>query len=97
MNKIVLGLTVAAIAAFCSIAPATAQGSSEEVKELQAFCHALVDSGTFPDLVFGECMAFNAMSEEGFKVALCGYLRDNGLLEDEGFDSFSQCVQNIDY
>ena len=62
-----------------------------------AFCTALVESGAFATLNYGECISFNVTSDEGFTAHYCDFLREEGLLGLEGFDSYSDCIRNLSF
>ena len=68
------------------------------IQAVQAFCSSIVGTGAFETLNFGECMSFNVVSLEGFRTHFCDALREGalGTLEDYGFDSYSDCVQNLE-
>ena len=78
-------------------APPPASNNQGANAELLQFCADLIDSGTYPALVLGECMSFNITSYQGFKAHLCDYIRSNDLWEDFGVTSYSDCVRNVEY
>lgn len=59
------------------------------------FCAALIESGIFASLNYGECISFNVTSDEGFTAHFCDMLREEDLLGAEGFDSYSDCIRNL--
>lgn len=81
------------------VAPALAQDSNNQGAnaELLEYCTALVASGDFPGLNFGECMSFNRTSEHGFTAHFCDLLREQDLYEDFGVTSYSDCIRNISF
>lgn len=79
--------------AVAAAAPApAAQGGNGGVLE---FCTALIASGVYPTLNFGECVSFNSTSEAGFKTKFCDFVRETGSYADYGFTSYSDCVRNF--
>ena len=79
------------------LAPAAvAQEGGAQGQELKEFCIAQIESGEFGPLNLGECMSFwRAIDEPGFAAHLCDAFRENDLLDDFGFDSYSDCVRNL--
>jgi len=76
--------------------PPSAPGQNGSNAQLLAFCESLITSGDYSDaLTFGRCMAFNNTSIEGLATQTCQALRGEGLLEDYGFASFSDCVTTL--
>lgn len=75
-------------------APALANGTNAQDTNgpLLDFCYGLIESGNFPDLNLGECMAFNLTPDPGFKALFCDYLRETGQLEEAGV-TYSQCIR----
>ena len=69
----------------------------DNIQAVQEFCSSIVGVGQFADLNWGECMSFNVVSEEGIRAHICDGLREGGLgtLEEFGFDSYADCVQNL--
>lgn len=58
------------------------------------FCVFLMSLEQFEEMNLGECMSFNSVSEDGFAPHGCDALREFGLLDDLGYDSYSDCVRN---
>ena len=100
MGSGALALAASLLAAPAFAAPAAPPSTSNNQganAELLQFCADLIDSGTYPALVLGECMSFNITSYQGFKAHLCDYIRSNDLWEDFGVTSFSDCIRNVEY
>ena len=79
------------------VAPiAVAQDEGPKGQELREYCYGLIESGEFGPLNLGECMSFNeTMDRAGFAAHICDAFLELGLLEDFGFDSYSDCILNI--
>lgn len=79
--------------AMAAVGPSpVAQDGNGEVLE---YCTALVASGRYPTLNFGECVSFNSASDAGFKTKFCDFVRETGSYADFGFTSYSDCVRNF--
>ena len=72
------------------------RGVSNTIAETQ-FCKDLVEEGGVPWLSVGECIALNNSTDEerhNWWVHVCHNWRDEGLLDDLNYSSFSQCVHD---
>ena len=75
--------------AFAAPNPPTDNGNAA----LFAYCSDLM--AVYPDLPLGVCMSFNlTQGTYGFVPQICHELEGRGLLDDYGFESFSDCVRN---
>lgn len=84
---------MAAPAPFAGTAALAAPSGPGVNAQLLADCHELMDE--FPDLPLGVCMSFQlSQNTYGFVPHVCAYFEDTGLLELNGFESFSDCVRN---
>jgi len=101
--KVIRALTVASILLAATAPGANAEGdpgaTRDYIQAVQAFCSTIVGTGAFETLNWGECMSFNVVSEDGFITHFCDALREGGLgtLDDYGFDSYNDCVQNLEF
>ena len=97
---VAISLATASLAAPTSPAvagPAPAGGGQGANAGLLQFCYDLIESGTYPELVLGECTSFNLTPDPGFKAHLCDYIRSNDLWDDFGVDSYSDCIRNVSF
>jgi hypothetical protein len=97
--KILAASALAISAASAPLAPAAASRTDNGGANagLHEFCTALIESGTFATLNYGECISFNVTSSEGFTAHFCDFLREEDLLGLEGFDSYSDCIRNLSF
>jgi hypothetical protein len=87
---IAAALLASAPATTAIAAPVPSQGTNAE---LFAYCSELM--AEYPDLPLGVCMSFNlTQGTYGFVPQICHELESRGLLDDYGFESFSDCVRN---
>ena len=73
-------------------------GVSNNMAETQ-FCKDLIAEGGTPSMSLGECIALNnltAREKHNWWVHVCHNWRDEGLLDDVNYSSFSQCVHDYD-
>ena len=96
-----LGLMMAGVLAFAqmsSVANAEPSANHDYLQLVHEFCTDVIASGELPGLSFGECVSFNVVSEQGFTPHFCDALREGagGTLEDYGFDSYADCVRNLE-
>ncbi len=97
--KLIAVAVLAGAAASAPMAPVSASATSNNGvnAELHEFCTALVESGTFASLNYGECVSFNVTSAQGFTSHFCDFLREEDLLGAEGFVSYSDCIRNLEF
>ncbi len=82
--------SVPATTAFAAPPPENHQWRNAEIF---AYCTALMEE--YPGLSLGVCMSFNqTQGTYGFVPQHCHELEAFGLLDDFGFESFSDCVRN---
>ena len=95
--KFVAAAALAFTAATAPVAPAGASRTDNDGANagVHDFCTALVASGTFEDMNYGECVGFWRASPQGFIAKYCDMLLETGTLEDE-FDSYSDCIRNAE-
>jgi hypothetical protein len=103
MSKHALALALLSVIAAPIALPATAvagpfgRGASANMPEIQEFCKQLAKEGGTPWLSVGECIALNISSDaerHNFWVHRCDSWRDEGLLDDVGYSSYSECVHD---
>jgi len=100
--NIIRSLTIASLLFAATGTAARAEGdpgaNRDYIQAVRAFCSTIVGVGDFATLNLGECMSFNVVSAEGFRTHFCDALREGGLgtLEDYGFDSYADCVRNLE-
>jgi hypothetical protein len=76
--------------------PSNPPGQNGSNAQLLQSCYDKLASGDFSDsLTLGRCMAFNSVSDQGWATQVCQFFRGEDLLEDFGFESFSDCVTNL--
>ena len=94
-----LSLVVAPIALPASaIAGPLKRGVSNTAAETQ-FCKDLVAEGGTPSMSLGECIALNnstAREKHNWWVHVCHNWRDEGLLEEVNYSSYSECVHDYE-
>ena len=96
MTKLALlfaALSLTAVPSAALANPQSPPGQTGNNAELLDFCYSLF--AVYPTLSLGECMSYNNSSDAGFKTKFCDFLREQGLLADAGFNSYSDCVRNI--
>jgi hypothetical protein len=74
------------------------RGVSTNMAETQ-FCKELIEEGGTPSMSLGECIALNnstAREKHNWWVHVCHNWRDEGLLDDVNYSSFSQCVHDYE-
>lgn len=98
MKRMALLVVAIALAVPAPVLPmsAAAQDNRGVNADLLEFCAALVESGDFPGLNFGECMSFNLTPAAGFQAHLCDYIREADLYEEFGVTSYSDCIRNLE-
>jgi hypothetical protein len=67
--------------------------------ENQAFCKDLIAEGGTPSMSLGECIALNnstAREKHNWWVHVCHNWRDEGLLDDVDYSSYSECVHDFE-
>lgn len=77
--------------AYATAAPAPQTGNGSVLD----YCTALIASGIYPTLNYGECVSFNSSSDAGFKTKFCDFVRETANYSDFGFKSYSDCVRNF--
>ena len=75
------------------------RGVSSNMSETQGFCKDLIAEGGTPSMSLGECIALNnstAREKHNWWVHVCHNWRDEGLLEELNYSSYSECVHDFE-
>ena len=104
MSTQTLALALLSLIAASSALPASAiagaprQAVSRNMAETQ-FCKDLIAEGGTPSMSLGECIALNnstAREKHNWWVHVCHNWRDEGLLDDVNYSSYSECVHDFE-
>ena len=104
MSTQTLALALLLLVAASSALPGSAiagppgRGVSNNMAETQ-FCKDLITEGGTPSMSLGECIALNnstAREKHNWWVHVCHNWRDEGLLDDVDYSSYSECVHDFE-